>query len=167
VYAYGDGKSCTSPSPITASACPAGGTGCCISGATAVDTTGARYGCGIGLDLNTPSGTVKSAYAGAAKGFTITLAGKTAAGQKVRIMYPTTAKPPLGGTAPYKEFTGVGTYSVLFSDAVCPAWATGAKCTPTKDTNIYALQIQLAGGTTAADVGAFSDVCVTSIVPMQ
>jgi len=167
IYAYGDGRSCTAPSPITASPCPAGGTGCCISGATAVDSTGARYGCGIGLDLNSMGGAAaKAAYTGAAKGFKITITGTTVAGQKIRIMYPTTAKPPTGGTAPYKEVTGVGTYSVLFTDATCPAWATGGKCTPPSGTNIYSLQVQLAGGTSASDSGAFSNVCVTSITPI-
>ena len=167
LYAYSDGSTCTSPSPITADACTA--TGCCISGATVLDATSAKWGCGLGLDLNsaTGAGAAKSPYAGAAKGFTITIAGTVAAGQKIRIQYPSTATPPVGGTAPYKEVAGVGVYSVLFSDATCPTWATGGKCTPVSGSGAYSIQVQLSGGTTAADaVGAFSNVCITSIVPM-
>jgi hypothetical protein len=167
IYAYGDGTTCTSPSPITATACTA--TGCCISGTTKVDTTYAAYGCGIGVDLNSSGGAsaTKSPYSGSAKGFKVTLTGTTVTGQKIRIMYPSTATPPAGGTAPYKEVTGVGTYSVLFSDATCPTWATSAQCTPVSGVGAYSLQIQVVGGTVATDtVGAFSNVCVTSITPL-
>ena len=167
VYAYGDGSTCTSPSPISATACTAAS--CCISGATVLDLTYAKYGCGLGMDLNSSGGTSasKSPYTGAAKGFTVTVTGTVTAGQKIRVMYPSTATPPAGGTAPYKEFTGVGTYSVLFTDATCPSWATAAQCTPVSGSGAYSLQVQIVGGTAAGDiVGPFSNVCITSIVPM-
>jgi hypothetical protein len=134
-----------------------------------IDATSAKWGCGLGLDLNSAAGAgaAKSPYAGTAKGFTVTITGTVAAGQKIRIMYPSSATPPVGGTAPYKEVTGVGAYSVLFSDATCPTWATGGKCTPVSGTGAYSLQVQLAGGSAVTDVvGAFSNVCITSIVPM-
>ena len=167
VYAYGDGSTCTSPSPITATACTT--TGCCISGATVLDTTSAKWGCGLGMDLNASAGaaSTKSAYAGTAKGFKITIAGTVAAGQKIRIMYASTATPPVGGTAPYVEETGVGTYSVNFSDVTCPTWATGGKCTPVSGVGAYSLQVQIPGGSAATDaVGAFSNVCITSVTPL-
>jgi hypothetical protein len=169
VYAYGDvaNGTCTSPSPITASACTAAS--CCISGATVIDATSSKWGCGLGMDLNSSGGSsaIKSPYAGAAKGFKVTIAGTVATGQKIRIMYASTATPPTAGTAPYKEVDGVGTYSVLFSDATCPAWATGGKCTPVSGSGAYALQVQIPGGTAATDaVGPFSNVCITSIVPL-
>jgi hypothetical protein len=167
IYAFGDGSTCTSPSPIYGNACTF--TGCCISGTTVIDSTGAKWGCGLRLDLNSAAGAsaTKSPYAGAAIGFKITITGTVATGQKIRIQYPSTATPPAGGTAPYKEVAGVGTYSVLFSDATCPTWATGSQCTPVSGVGAYSLQVQIAGGSTTGDaVGAFSNVCITSIVPL-
>ncbi len=170
VYAYSDGSTCTSPSPITASACTSGATGgCCISGTTVIDSTSAKWGCGLGLDLNSSAGAtpVKSAYAGAAKGFKITITGTVATGQVIRIMYGSAATDPTGGTAPYKEVAGVGTYSVLFSDATCPTWATGTKCAVVSGSAAYSLKVQIPGGSATTDkVGAFSNVCITSITPI-
>ena len=121
------------------------------------------------MDLNLSGGTSasKSPYTGAAKGFTVTVTGTVTAGQKIRIFYTSTATPPAGGTAPYKEFTGVGTYSVLFSDVTCPSWAEAAQCTLVSGSGAYSLQVQIVGGTAAGDaVGPFSNVCITSIVPI-
>jgi len=167
--AYSDGSTCTSPSPITASACASGTAGCCISGTTVIDSTSAKWGCGLVLDLNSSAGTsaTKSAYAGAAKGFKITITGTVATGQVIRIMYGSAATDPTGGTAPYKEVAGLGTYSVLFSDATCPAWATGTKCAVVSGNAAYSLKVQIPGGSAATDkVGAFSNVCITSITPI-
>jgi hypothetical protein len=169
LYAYSDGSTCTSPSPITASACSAGATGCCISGTTVVDTTYAKWGCGLGMDLAASGGTssTKGAYAGPAKGFKITISGTVATGQKLRIMYGSAATDPSGGTSPYKEVDGPGTYSVLFSDATCPAWATSSQCTPVSGTAAYSLKVQVVGGTAEKDpAGDFSNVCITSVVPL-
>ena len=89
-----------------------------------------------------------------------------AKGQPIRIMYSSAATDPSGGTAPYKEVTDVGAYSVLFSDAKCPSWATAAQCTPVSGVAAYSLKVQIAGGTTTTDpVGAFN-VCITSITPI-
>jgi hypothetical protein len=169
VYAYSDGSTCTSPSPISATPCVSGSAGCCISGATVVDEKSTKWGCGLGIDLNSSGGTsaTKSAYAGTAKGFKITLSGTVATGQKIRIMYSSAETDPTGGTSPYKEVTGVGTYSVLFSDATCPTWATGTKCSVVSGSAAYAIKVQIAGGSTSTDsVGAFKDLCITSLTPL-
>jgi hypothetical protein len=169
IYAYSDGTTCTSPSPISATPCVSGAAGCCISGTTVIDEKSAKWGCGIGIDLNSSGGTTatKKAYAGAAKGFKITLAGTVATGQKIRIMYSSAETDPSGGTSPYKEVTGVGTYSVLFSDATCPTWATGTKCSVVSGSAAYAIKVQIAGGSATTDsVGAFKDLCITSLTPL-
>ena len=168
LYAYHDGSTCTTPSPISATACATGSAGCCIAGKTVIDSTYAKWGCGLGMDLNSSGGTsaTKSAYTGTAKGFKITLSGTVSGGQKVRIMYSSAAADPEGGTAPYKEVEGAGTYSILFSDATCPAWATGTKCATVTGSAAYSIKIQLSGGGAATDpVGDFN-VCITSIVPI-
>jgi len=164
LYAFSDPTTCTSTTNI----CAAGSAGCCIKGTTIVDSTYAAYGCGMGLDLNSSGGTsaTKSPYAGSAKGFKITLSGSVSKGQPIRIMYSSAATDPAGGTSPYKEVTDVGTYSVLFSDATCPAWATGGKCTPVSGSGAYSIKLQVAGGGASTDpVGPF-EVCITSIVPL-
>src|SRR5882724_4992825 len=76
VYPYGDGASCAyGPTSPPANICTTGS--CCISGTTVVDATFAKWGCGIGVELNSSGGTpaVKSAYTGAVKCFNITLTG--------------------------------------------------------------------------------------------
>jgi hypothetical protein len=167
-YAYHDGSTCTTPSPISATACASGSAGCCIAGKTVVDATYAKWGCGLGMDLNSSGGTsaTKSAYSGPAKGFKITLTGTVATGQKIRIMYSSAATDPDGGTAPYKEVDGAGTYSILFSDATCPAWATGTKCATVSGSAAYSIKLQVSGGGAATDpVGDFN-VCITAVVPI-
>lgn len=164
LYAFSDPTTC----PSTANVCAAGSAGCCITGTTIVDSTYAAYGCGLGLDLNSSGGTsaVKSAYSGPAKGFKITLSGSVSKGQPIRIMYSSAATDPSGGTSPYKEVTDVGTYSVLFSDATCPTWATSAQCTPVSGSGAYSIKVQVAGGGASTDpVGPFN-VCITSLTPL-
>jgi len=167
-YAYHDGSTCTTPSPISSTACASGSAGCCIAGTTVVDSTYAKWGCGLGMDLNSSGGTsaTKSAYTGPAKGFKITLTGTVATGQKIRIMYSSAATDPEGGTAPYKEVDGAGTYSILFSDVTCPTWATGSKCTAVSGSAAYSIKLQVSGGGAATDpVGAFN-ICITAVVPL-
>src|SRR5450755_4387396 len=53
IYGYGDGSSCASPQP--ANICTTGS--CCISGTTVVDATNAKWGCGIGMELDSSGGT--------------------------------------------------------------------------------------------------------------
>jgi hypothetical protein len=164
LYAFSDPTTC----PSTANVCAAGSAGCCITGTTIIDSTYAAYGCGLGLDLNSSGGTsaTKSAYSGSAKGFKITLSGSVSKGQPIRIMYSSAATDPSGGTSPYKEVTDVGTYSVLFSDATCPTWATSAQCTPVSGSAAYSIKVQVAGGGAATDsVGPFN-VCITSLTPL-
>jgi hypothetical protein len=82
-------------------------------------------------------------------------------------MYGSAATDPAGGTAPYKEVAGVGVYSVLFSDATCPDWATGSKCAKVTGSAAYSLKVQIVEGAATGDaVGAFSDVCITKIEPL-
>ncbi len=168
VYSYSDGSTCTSPATSTESACVSGTTGCCIAGTTVVDSTYEKWGCGLGIDFNSSGGAsaTKAAYTGPAKGFKITLTGTVAKGQKIRIMYSSAATDPSGGTAPYKEVDGAGTYSIPFADAKCPEWATGSKCTVVSGSAAFSVKIQLAGGGAETDpVGAFS-ICITSLVPI-
>ncbi len=167
IYAFDDGSTCTSPSPITATAC-SGSNGCCIAGTTVIDSTFAKWGCGLGLDLNSTGGTsaTKNAYTGTAKGFKITLTGTVATGQKIRIMYGPAASDPSGGTSPYIEVDGAGTYSVLFSDVKCPSWATTSQCTPISGSAAYTLKIQVSGGGATTDPAGPFNVCITSITPL-
>src|SRR6185437_4571166 len=75
IYPYGDGASCPyGPSTPPANICTSAG--CCLSGTTVVDSTFAKWGCGIGLELD-DDGTTKNVYAGPVKCFMITLTGNS------------------------------------------------------------------------------------------
>ena len=54
-YGYGDGTSCpaSTPNPCTTGSC-------CMMGTTVVDTTYAKWGCGIGMELSSSGGTRRS-----------------------------------------------------------------------------------------------------------
>ena len=81
IYGYSDGSSCASPQPTNI--CTTGS--CCISGTTVVDATSAKWGCGIGMELNDAGGTAtKMAYTGPVQCFNITLTGSSG-GNEVRI----------------------------------------------------------------------------------
>ena len=82
MYMYHDGTTCTSP----VEACDAAG--CCIKGATAVDATFTKWGCGLGFELNSTgdAGAGKMAYVGPVKCFDIKLSGSSG-GNPVRISY--------------------------------------------------------------------------------
>ena len=97
IYGYTDGSSCASPQP--ANICSTGS--CCISGTTVVDTTSAKWGCGIGMELNDTGGTtpVKSVYAGTAQCFNIKLTGSSG-GNEVRIGFSQSANSTTA-VAPY------------------------------------------------------------------
>ena len=161
IFGFGDATSWVPPAtPI----CTAGATGtCCISGTTVTDATFAKYGAGIGMDMNSSGGTtpVKSAYSGTAKGLKFTLTGTFPTGATMRVMYAPGATVP-AQTDPYKEMpAAAGTYTVLFSDATCPTWATTG-C-PAASQTPYQFKIQLNGGG-ATGVGAYN-FCLTSIIP--
>jgi hypothetical protein len=156
-YNYGDGSSCALPKP----AC--GAEGCCISGSTSVDTTFAKWGCGIGLELNSTGGTtpVKSPYVGPVKCFDIALSGDSG-GNKVRIGY-TQAPDMTNKIAPHQEISAVvGSWSgkVCFNEVICPTWATTCS---TSTTGYHDLQVQVVG----AEKAAAYNLCLTKVVPLD
>lgn len=183
LYAYGDSdkdasgavipgtaKSCTVPDPID---CTAGG--CTIAGTTQVDSTYAAWGCGIGLVLNDDGTGKKSPFAGAAKGFRVTLGG-TGTGQEVRVAYTyhdgsltdaaNDVAPFWGGadgksTIKLAAAGGSTTYTIMFDDVTCPpdGWKkTGC----TVSVAPFDLQFQVCGGTVA---GAYT-FTVSDITPV-
>ncbi len=156
LYMYHDGSTCTSP----VAACT--GASCCIKGATAVDPTFNKWGCGLGFELNSTGGLAptKSAYAGAVKCFDISLTGSSG-GNPVRISY-TQAAAMTGKVAPFlelKPLTAGFEGTVCFDDVTCPTeWVPAPDCTPGGP---FDLQVQVVGGNTA---GAF-ELCMTQLVP--
>ena len=166
IYGYTDGSSCASPQP--ANICSTGS--CCISGTTVVDATNAKWGCGIGMELNDTGGTspVKSVYAGPVQCFNITLTGSSG-GNEVRIGF--TQKADNSNTvAPFVSiaaFTNGWSGKLCFTDANCPSWATAAQCSKTAGSagTPYDMQIQVSAGQTTSSVGTYN-VCVSSIVPV-
>jgi hypothetical protein len=163
IYGYTDGSSCASPQP--ADICSTGS--CCISGTTVVDATNAKWGCGIGMELNDAGGTsTKSAYAGPVQCFNITLTGSSG-GNEVRIGFTQSANSTT--VAPYVSiaaFTNGWMGPICFSDATCPAWATAAQCSKaTAMGTPYDMQIQVSAGQTTTSTGTYN-VCVSSIVPV-
>jgi cellulose 1,4-beta-cellobiosidase len=158
IYMYHDGSTCTSP----VEACTA--TGCCIKGATVVDATFAKWGCGLGFELNSTGGDtpMKKAYAGPAKCFDIKLTGSSG-GNPVRIAY-TQSDAMDGKVAPFlelKPLTNGFTGTVCFNDVTCPTeWKPPPNCMLGGP---YDLQIQVVGGNTA---GAF-DLCLTQLIPHE
>ena len=165
-YPYGDGSSCVTANPFCAPT-----VGCCISGTTVLDLTYAKWGCGIGLGLNTSSGasSVKSVYSGPVKCFDITLTGSSG-GNEVRIGF-TQSTNTTGVVSPFVSvaaFTSGWNGRVCFTDAECPTWAvTQGTCAKTVGSagTPYDLQIQVSAGSTTASVGAFN-VCVSKIAPV-
>jgi hypothetical protein len=156
VYMYHDGSTCTSP----VEACAA--TGCCIKGTTVVDATFAKWGCGLGFELNADGAvpSTKSAYVGPVQCFDIKLTGSSG-GNPVRIAY-TQAAAMDGKVAPFLELTPLTagfTGTVCFDDVTCPTeWMPAPDCMLGGP---FDLQIQVVGGNTA---GAF-DLCMTELVP--
>ncbi len=155
IYMYDDGATCTSP----VQACDT--MGCCIKGATVVDKTFAKWGCGLGFELNSTGGDapVKQAYTGTAKCFDIKLTGSSG-GNPVRIAY-TQSDMMDGKVAPFlelKPLTDGFTGTVCFSDVACPTeWMPPPNCALGGP---YDLQIQVVGGGTA---GPFN-LCLTQLI---
>ena len=165
IYGYTDGSSCASPQP--SNICSTGS--CCISGTTVVDATNAKWGCGIGMELNDAGGTsTKMVYAGPVQCFNITLTGSSG-GNEVRIGF--TQKADNSNTvAPFVSiaaFTNGWSGKLCFADANCPSWATTAQCSKTAGSvgTPYDMQIQVSAGQTSTSVGTYN-VCVSSIVPV-
>jgi hypothetical protein len=168
VYGYSDGSSCSVPASgkICTSA------GCCISGTTVVDTTYAKWGCGIGMELHSSGGTnpTKSVYTGPVKCFDITLTGSSG-NNVVRISFTQSGTPAKDAVAPFTEipaFTNGWKGQVCFADVSCPSWAvTAMTCDKgAGDGTPVDLQIQVSAGSTTTTTGAYN-VCATSIVPVS
>ena len=163
-YAYGDGSSCTPLKPF----CMANA-GCCTTGTTVVDLTYAKWGCGLGMELNDIGGK-KNVYSGPVKCFDIDLIGSSG-GNEVRIGFTQSTNT----TNKVSPFVSVAAFAngwsgrVCFTDAECPSWAvTQGTCSKTVGTagTPYDLQIQVSAGSTATSVGAFN-VCVSKIAPVM
>jgi hypothetical protein len=164
IYPYGDGASCPyGPSTPPANICTSAG--CCLSGTTVVDSTFAKWGCGIGLELD-DDGTTKNVYAGPVKCFMIALTGNSG-NNVVRIGFTQSSTPASGAVAPYTElpaFTNGWSGQVCFADATCPGWATAAQCSTTNSP--VDMQIQISAGSTTTTTGSYN-LCLTSVVPVQ
>jgi hypothetical protein len=165
-YGFTDMSSCATPA---SNICSTGS--CCITGTTVVDPMFLKWGCGIGMELNSSGGTppTKSAYAGPVKCFDITLTGSSG-GNSVRIGF-TQAADNSNKIAPFvtvAAFTNGWNGRVCFTDAECPDWAvTAGTCTKAVGTagTPYDLQIQVAAGSTTTTVGMFN-VCVSKVAPV-
>jgi len=155
-YTFGDGSSCTPMNP------PCSTMGICLSGTTAVDPTYAKWGCGMGMELNATGGTpsVKQAYAGPAGCFNYTLMGNSG-GNEVRIAFTQTAD-TTGKISPYVSipaFNGTKMGTICTKDVTCQG-ADPTKCALSG--MVYDLQINVVGGNTA---GAYN-LCLTSLTPV-
>jgi len=168
IYAYGDGTAANGDgaSCTTATSLCSASAGCCMTGTTVVDPLYAKWGCGIGMELNNIG--VKSAYAGPVTCFNITLTGSSG-GNEVRIGF-TQSTNTTNTVSPFVSvaaFTNGWSGQVCFTDAQCPSWAVTKGCTKAVGApgTPFDLQIQVAAGSTTASVGAFN-VCVTKIEPV-
>ena len=152
-YTFGDGSSCAPVDP------PCSAAGICLSGSTAIDATYAKWGCGMGLELNATGGTpsTKLAYQGSASCFKYTLSGSSG-GNEVRIAF-TQSKDTTGKVSPYVSipaFTNGKSGTICIKEVSCQG-----QMNCTVGTEQYDLQINVVGGNTA---GAYN-VCLTSLEP--
>jgi hypothetical protein len=158
-YTYGDGSSCTQPLVNP----PCVTNGICLSGTTVVDPTYAKWGCGIGLELNATGGTasVKQPYAGSASCFNYVLSGSSG-GNEVRIAFTQTAD-TTNKVSPYlslKPFTNGASGTICTKDVTCPL-PQMANCAISGMQ--YDLQIQVVGGNAP---GGMYNMCLTSLEPV-
>jgi len=171
-YSYGDNANTPNSMCMPPTGNPCGAGGCCLKGATVVDTTYKAWGCGIGMELSSSGGTtpVKSVYAGPVKCFNITMTGNSG-GNPVRIGFSQSPTPASNAVSPYKEinaFTNGWSGQVCFADVTCPSWsvppmANPATCMKTgTDGTPVDMQIQIPGGALA---GTFN-VCLTKVEPV-
>ena len=172
-YSYGDNANTPNSMcmPATGNPCTAAN-GCCMMGATVMDTTYKAWGCGLGMELSSSGGTAptKSVYAGPVKCFNITMTGNSG-GNPVRIGFSQSPTPASDAVSPYKEipaFTNGWMGQVCFADVTCPSWsippmANPAKCTKTgTDGTPVDMQIQIPGGDRAGNF----NVCLTKVEPV-
>ncbi len=153
-YTFGDGSSCTLADQVCSDK------GICLSGTTAIDSTYAKWGCGIGMELNATGGTpsVKQAYAGPAKCFKYTLTGSSG-GNEVRLSFTQAANTD-GVVSPYVSipaFTNGKSGTICVADVSCQGQT---KCT--LGTTPYDLQVNVVGGNTA---GAYN-LCLSDLEPV-
>jgi len=160
-YTYGDGLRCCQDGACEGTnPCTTGS--CCFSGSTVVDGEYLAWGCGLGLELNSTGGDipVKSAYAGDATCFAVSVSGDSG-GNSVRIGF-TQAADTTDQVSPFVQIPSIsGNWSgtVCFADVSCPTWASEERCRLTGEN--YDLQIQVVGGERE---GTF-ELCVDSVVP--
>ena len=166
-YCYAD--------PVGVSDCVTGTTpyrsaaGMCLTGTTAVDAM--AWGAGIGLSLNETgemadgSASVKSPYnatTNGVAGFEITITGSTG-DKEIRVGFTGTAT-ATELPAPFFPVPGPGSYVVMLADALVPAsWDVENAGSLPDPTNLYDMQIQIAGG---EDPAAAYDFCVDSVKPV-
>jgi hypothetical protein len=167
-YSYGDGTGTPNSMCMPATGNPCSDAGCCMKGATVVDSMYKAWGCGIGMELASSGGTTptKSVYAGPAKCFNVTLTGNTG-GNPVRIAFSQSATPAANAVSPYTEipaFTSMWTGKVCFADVTCPSYAvTAGTCTKTAgDGTPVDMQVQIPGGDRAGNF----NVCITKVEPI-
>ena len=146
------------------------GPGMCLSG-TVPASTSAYVGMGLSLNDSGGMSPVKSAYNATMNhiiGFTVTIAGTTGGGE-LRIGYPgadqqtnpTDPAPFVSAAGPASG--GTTDIQALFSQAVVPSsWMVPNKGATVDPTAIYDIQMEIAGGTTAATY----NFCVTDIKPI-
>jgi hypothetical protein len=160
-YCYDDG---VNPSGCTADTPPydAAQTGMCLKGNTTVDEEFAAWGAGIGFSLNTVDDEKQpwDATANHVLGFKIKIVGEVN-DLPLRISFKNEASED--ETPPQFQLPGPGDYMVLFDDAAVPDWADESIAgNPVDPSAIYDVQIQVAGGETAADY----EFCVTEFTPI-
>ena len=158
-YTFGDGASCTQP--LTNPPCTTAGI--CLSGSTVVDPTYAKYGCGMGLELNATGGltSMKQPFTGSVSCFDYTLSGDSG-GDEVRIGFTQTAD-TTNRVSPYVSipaFNGTKTGTICTKDVTCPTPApVPPNCALTGMS--YDLQILVVGGNHAGPY----HLCLTSLKP--
>lgn len=159
-YCYDDG---VNPSGCTADEVPfdAAKAGMCLAGNTTEDPDFKAWGAGIGFTVNVVD-EVKMAWDAGANhvlGFKIKIEGEVN-DLPLRISFKN--DPAEDEVPPQFQLPGPGEYMVLFEDAAVPDWAEEGAGDPVDPSNIYDVQIQVAGGEIAADY-AF---CITEFTPI-
>lgn len=159
-YCYDDGIN-ESGCPNTQPPFDAQQSGMCLNGDTIEDLDFMAWGAGIGLPLNdSPYGKQPwNAQARNIIGFKFVITGD-AGSVPLRVNF--TNSPSDTDTPPTAELPGVGTYSVLFEDALVPYWAYENADEPTDPTAIYDVQLFVVGGM----VNDSYDICLTELSPI-
>jgi cellulose 1,4-beta-cellobiosidase len=154
-YAFGDGVSCSVPKGN-----PCEGGRCCLKGATVVDATYKKWGCGLGLELSSSGGAppIKAAYSGPVKCFNVAFSGNTG-GNALRVSFKQSANMNVSPFVELPAFTNGWKGTLCFDDVACPTdWGkTDCQMSGTP----YDLLIQIIGGERAANY----DFCLSELTP--